>query len=284
MDGAKSQTGQRLAALLCRGLSCAVPASRALILGDLHLGASGEQVERAFHAFLASVPAPGDDLVIIGDLFDFWFEYRHVIPRRPFKTLSALHNARERGVRITIVGGNHDRWGSDFLIEDLGIAFFAAGEAELELVGRRVYVHHGDGIAEQHWSSNLLHWITRRRGTIAVFRALHPDVGFWIADRLSGTLADTTRDGAVLDRATAAQERWARAFLARRPDVDLIVLGHTHRPALVEVGTRWYLNPGAFLDGGRYAVLTASGVAPQRFSGAAPTGSEAPPPQGSLES
>jgi len=274
VEKGKSQTGQRLASPQSPGLSCAVPASRALIVGDLHLGASGADVERAFHAFLATVPEPGDDVLIIGDLFDFWFEYRHVIPRRPFKTLSALHNARERGVRITMVGGNHDRWGSDFLIGDLGIEFFPSGEAELELAGRRVYVHHGDGIAEQHWSSDLLHWITRQRATIAFFRALHPDVGFWIADRLSGTLADATKDRAVLDRAAAAQERWARALLERRSDVDVAVLGHTHRPALVDLGGRWYVNPGAFLDDGRYAVLTATGVAPARFTAAATRESE----------
>jgi len=196
-----------------------------------------------------------------------------VIPRQPFKTLSALHNARERGVRIVMVGGNHDRWGSDFLIDDLRIEFFQSGEADLELAGRRVYVHHGDGLSEQHWSSDLLHWITRQRGTIAFFRALHPDVGFWIADRLSGTLADTTKDRVVLDRAAAAQEQWARALLARRPEVDVVVLGHTHRPALIDLGGRWYVNPGAFLDGGRYAVLTPTGISPARFTETAPTGS-----------
>jgi UDP-2,3-diacylglucosamine hydrolase len=235
-------------------------------------------VRRDFHAFLATVPAPGDHLLIIGDLFDFWFEYRRVIPREPFKTLSALLAARERGVHITIVGGNHDRWGGDFLSSDLGIAFFADGEAELELFGRRVYVHHGDGIGEQHWSSHLLHWITRRRGAIALFRAIHPDVGFWLADRLAGVLANSTKDESAFDRAAAAQEAWARAFLDRRPEIDVVVLGHTHRSALVELGARWYLNPGAFFDGGRYAVLTDEGLAAERFTvdGARESRSRAP--------
>lgn len=222
-------------------------------------------MQRDFHAFLATVPAPGDQLVIIGDLFDFWFEYGRVIPRAQFTTLSALFTARERGVEIAIVGGNHDRWGGDFFSSELGIAFFDAGEAELQLAGKRVYIHHGDGVGEQRWTSDLLHWITRRRATIALFRALHPDLGFWLADRLASVLADTTRDESIAQRAAAAQEAWARAVLERRPELDLVVAGHTHRGALVALGKRWYVNPGAFLDEGRYVVLTEDGPVPQRF-------------------
>lgn len=244
-----------------------MPDARAIVVSDPHLGASGEQVEREFHAFLAEVPQSGDDLLINGDLFDFWFEYRRVIPRRPFRTLVALREARERGVSIAIVGGNHDRWGGTFFSEELDIPFHGTGHAEVVLAGRPTYVHHGDGIAEQHWSSRLLHRVTRHAATVALFRALHPDVGFWIADRLSGTLADSTKEDAVLERAARAQEQWAAALLARRADVDLVVLGHTHHPALVRFARGTYLNPGAFLDEGRYAIVTPEGITLERFSG-----------------
>src|SRR5881397_4247417 len=68
-----------------------------------------------------------------------------VIPRRHFGTVAKLHALRARGVPITFVGGNHDRWGGDFLIHDLGIAFHP-GEAELDVAGRRAFVAHGDGL------------------------------------------------------------------------------------------------------------------------------------------
>src|SRR5204863_306805 len=134
-----------------------------------------------------------------GDLFDFWFEYGAVIPRRHFATVAKLHALRAKGVAITLVGGNHDRWGGDFLTEDLGIGFHG-GEAEILVAGRRAFVAHGDGLTEQHWSAKLMHRVTRHPVTVRVFRALHPDLGFWIAHRLSGTLADHTRDSAVLAR------------------------------------------------------------------------------------
>ena len=194
-----------------------------------------------------------------------WFEYRAVIPRRHFTTVAKLQAARARGVPITFVGGNHDRWGGDFLARDLEIAYFP-GEAEVELAGRRALVAHGDGLTEQHWSAKLMHRVTRHPITIRAFRALHPDLGFWIAHQLSRKLADNTRDRAVLDRAEQAQARYAAQLLERRPELQLVILAHTHRPALVRLPNgRAYVNPGAFLDGGRYAVVTNDGVELKTF-------------------
>ena len=242
----------------------AVP-SRVLVVADAHLGQVPPAVESAFHRFLEAVPDLGEALLINGDLFDFWFEYGAVIPRRHFATVAKLHALRAKGVTITLVGGNHDRWGGDFLTEDLGIGFHG-GEAEILVAGRRAFVAHGDGLTEQHWSAKLMHRVTRHPATVRVFRALHPDLGFWIAHRLSGTLADSTRDPAVLDRAARAQAQYAEDLLRRRPDLGLVILAHTHRPALAELGNgRAYLNPGAFLDGYRYAVVTANNVELKAF-------------------
>ena len=111
-----------------------------------------------------------------------------------------------------------------------------------------------------------MHRVTRHPVTIAVFRALHPSVGFWIADKLSGHLADSTKDKAVLDRAARAQSEYAKSLFERRGELGLIVLAHTHRPALEQLpGGRAYLNPGAWLDGGRYAIVTNDRVELRQF-------------------
>lgn len=229
-------------------------------MADAHLGQVPESVATAFHRFLDTVPQPGDELVVNGDLFDFWFEYGSVVPRRHLATVMKLAGLVQRGIPVTFLGGNHDRWGGDFLRRDMGIGYYA-GAAELVLAGRRALVVHGDGLTEQHWSGALLHWLLRQPVTIALFRMLHPAIGFWIADRLSGTLADSTKDTAVLDRAATAQAAYAHALLERRRELSLVVMAHTHRARLEHVdGGRAYLNPGAFLDGGKYAVITPAGV------------------------
>jgi UDP-2,3-diacylglucosamine hydrolase len=236
-------------------------------VADAHLGQVPESVARAFHSFLDTVPQPGDELVVNGDLFDFWFEYGSAVPRRHLGTVMKLAGLVQRGIPVTFLGGNHDRWGGDFLRRDMGIGYHR-GAAELVLAGRRALVVHGDGLTEQHWSGALLHWLLRQPVTIALFRLLHPAVGFWIADRLSGTLADSTKDKAVLDRAEAAQAAYARALLEQRTELSLVVMAHTHRPRLDHVADgRAYLNPGAFLDGGRYAVITSTSVELKTFAG-----------------
>ena len=245
-----------------------MPASplRCIVVADAHLGQAPPAVATAFHTFLDRVVHPADELLINGDLFDFWFEYGTVIPRRHFATVAKLRALVSRGTRVTFIGGNHDRWGGDFLRTDLGISYHS-GKAEIALAGRPALAVHGDGLTEQHWSGALTHWILRQRATVAVFRTLHPTIGFWIADKLSGTLADNTRDQAVLDRAEAAQADYARTLLERRPELALVVMAHTHRARLEWLpGGRAYLNPGAFLDGGRYAIVTGDAIELCRFA------------------
>jgi UDP-2,3-diacylglucosamine hydrolase len=239
-----------------------------VVVGDAHLGAVPEHVEEAMLEFLERVPTLGDALLVNGDLFDFWFAWRRAIPRGGFRVASALTQLARR-CPVHMTGGNHDRWGDSFWDRDAGIAFGAEG-VRLTVGGLTTLAVHGDGLAEQHWGARLMHRITRSRVTIAAFRSLPPDFGFWLVDHLSGKLADSTRDAAVLDRAAAAQAAWADARMREEPSLGLLILGHTHRPALKEVGAnRWYLNPGAWLDGLRYAVANKQGVELRQFSDSA---------------
>lgn len=240
-------------------------ADTAVILADAHLGRAPRGTDTALHAFLRSVPDVAGELVIAGDLFDFWFEYRTVIPRRAFRTLAALARVREAGVAVTVVGGNHDRWGGAFWREELDAAFYPEG-VTLDLAGRRVHVHHGDGLEERHLGARLVHRATRIRPAVAAFRWIHPDVGWRIARVLSGQLADRPRPEPEIAASADAQARYAEAWLAAHEDVQVLVLAHTHRAALHEWDGRWYVNPGAWMDGRTFAVLDPTGVRLRRFA------------------
>ena len=232
----------------------------AVIVADAHLGHSPDSAsDRAFNSFLESVPAMGNHLVINGDLFDFWFEYRAVIPRSAFSTLAALAAIQKRGVRLTFVGGNHDRWGGRFWQEEMGGEYFRES-GEVTLGGHRSLVHHGDGLASEHLGGALMHRITRNPVTAWTFRLIHPDLGFWVVKKMSRVLGQKTRDGAVLNEAAQAQSRLARRMLEERPDIDLVVLGHTHRQAMEEVADgRWYVNSGGWMEDQCFAVVTSDG-------------------------
>jgi UDP-2,3-diacylglucosamine hydrolase len=242
-----------------------VPPSRVVVVADAHLGQVPAAVATAFHRFLDAVPDLGDALLINGDVFDFWYEYKTAVFQKHFATLAKLHALAATGLPITFIGGNHDRWGGEFLRRGVGLGYHRSS-VELELAGRRALVAHGDGLSEQHWMAALTHRLLQHPATAAVFGAIHPTIGSWIADKLSGTLADRTRDPAMVARVARAQAEYAGTLLRRRPDLQIVVLAHTHMPAL-ETGAdgRVYLNPGAFLDGGRYAVVTREEVEMKRF-------------------
>lgn len=231
-----------------------------MVVGDAHLGSADLRDEAAFHELLDAVPSIGTRLIVMGDIFDFWFEYNAVIPRRPFRTLTKLAVLKDKGIAIEAFGGNHDRWGSTFITDDMGIPFHADG-ADLVLAGRKAWGHHGDGLAEQKLGGKLIHRITRSRITQSVFKALHPDFGFRLADRLSGGLAESNKTPEAMEAASAAQESFARAWLDTHPDLGLMLLAHTHRQKLVEAQPgRFYLNAGQWMVDRHYAVIGAEKI------------------------
>ena len=237
---------------------------RLVIVGDAHLGAAPTRSEGALLEFLEAIPSLGDCLLITGDLFDFWFAYRRAIPRRGFAVASALATLRHK-VPIAMVGGNHDRWGDSFWDRECDIRF-SGDSLQFQVDSWRVEALHGDGVAEVRWTPRMLHRITRHPLASAVFRSLPPDLGMGLVDRMSGQLADSTRSQEALNQAAAAQQHWAEEHLRDHANVDLLVMGHTHRATVSEINQgRWYVNPGAWLDGHQYAIASPDGIHLERF-------------------
>ena len=236
-----------------------------VVVSDAHLGVAPPAVEEALLEFLDAVPTLGDCLLVNGDLFDFWFTYSRAIPRRGFHVAAALARLRRR-IPIVMVGGNHDRWDSYFWERDLGLRF-ERNRAAFEVGGRKVLAVHGDGLAEPRWQARLIHTLIQHPATAAVYRLLHPDLGFRLVELLSPMLGDHTIDEAKLLRAAARQREWAERLLADETSLGLVIMGHTHHSVVAEPSPgRQYLNPGAWFDGLRYAIATESGAELRTFA------------------
>jgi UDP-2,3-diacylglucosamine hydrolase len=261
-------TGLRLRSAKGVSIFGAVLGHSLVIVSDAHLGVASSAVEEALLEFLDAVPTLGDCLLINGDLFDFWFTYSRVIPRRGFHVAAALTRLRRR-LPIVMVGGNHDRWDSGFWQRDLGVEFNPL-RATFRLGRRMVTAIHGDGLAEPRWQARLIHRVIQHPVTAAVYRLLHPDLGLRLVDRLSPILGDHTVDETKLARAAARQRAWAERLLANEPQIGLLIMAHTHQAVLSTSATgRQYLNPGAWFDGFRYAVATESSAELCSFTPAA---------------
>ena len=246
-----------------------MPGQTLVVVSDAHLGVTPPAVEEALLAFLEAVPTLGDSLLVNGDLFDFWFSYSRVVPRRGFLVAAALARLARR-LPVLMVGGNHDRWGGDLWSRDLGLRFDPY-RLSFTLGHLRVAAIHGDGLTEPRRRAMLLHRMINHPATSAVYRALHPDLGFRLVEMLSPRLGDDSADESKLEAAAAEQRAWAAKLLAREPELGMVIMGHTHRAELSRTpagGT--YLNPGAWFDGLRYAIATEDGAELRQFSPAAP--------------
>jgi UDP-2,3-diacylglucosamine hydrolase len=240
-----------------------------VVVADAHLGYAPPPVEAALLEFLDAVPSLGDALLVNGDLFEFWFAYATALPRHAFRVAAALA-ALHRRVPILMVGGNHDRWGLEFWEHDLGIRWHR-DRLEFSVGSRLALALHGDGITSTRGRTRLLHRLVATRAASAVYRALHPELGFPLVHRLSARLGEHGLSGPSVDTAAARQRAWAERRLAEEPSLGLVVMGHTHRAAAVEVAPgRHYLNPGAWFDGLRYAVVTPRTVELRQFTPSAP--------------
>jgi UDP-2,3-diacylglucosamine hydrolase len=225
------------------------------ILSDAHVGveAIGGDTERALLAFLDS--RRDGSLVINGDLFDFWFEWRTVIPRAGFRILAALATLRERGVPVLWVAGNHDCWGGEILRHDVGVEYHV-GPWEGSLAGWRTRIEHGDGLrGREDRGYRAIRPILRHPWAVRAFRLLPAD---W-ASRLASGSSNASRTYRARDKGAGL-----RAVAAARLDApgapELIVFGHSHMPALEHIGAGVYANAGTWIDS-TYLVVTPEKIA-----------------------
>jgi UDP-2,3-diacylglucosamine hydrolase len=224
------------------------------IASDQHLGAISRSKELSFIRFLEHVGTEGRSLLLVGDLFDFWFEYGPVVPGKPFRTLAALAELVDAGIPVTLMGGNHDAWGGRFLREEVGVAFYP-DQLRTEIGGRSALVAHGDGVGRGDLKYRALKAVLRSRATIGAFRMIHPEVGLWLARLASTTESKIENDSAAAGRARFIEE-WARSRLMAEPELKLVICGHSHVPAIVEVAPgRYYLNAGDWVRHDTYITI-----------------------------
>lgn len=246
-----------------------VPGETLVVVSDAHLGYAPPAVEAALLEFLDAVPSLGDALLVNGDLFEFWFAYRRVVPRHAFRIAAALTGLARR-LPVYMVGGNHDRWGLEFWDREAGVRY-GRDRLEFGAAGRRVLAIHGDGLRHPRRLTRLMQRLVSGRTASLAYRALHPEIGFPLVHRLSARLGEHGLRGPAVEAAAAGQRAWAEERLAADRSIDLLVLGHTHRAALVEVAPgRHYLNPGAWFDQRRYALVQRDGVELRQFTPSAP--------------
>lgn len=235
------------------------------VFSDAHLSATTAATERSVLEFLVHVRGSGRSLVINGDLFDFWFEWRTVVPRAHFRVLAALSDVVSAGVDVLYVAGNHDCWGGDVLRTEVGVRY-VQGPWEGEIAGWRASVDHGDGLRpREDRGYRMLRRVLRHPLAIAAFRLIPPDLGTRIA---AGSSSASRRHGAH-DEGSGLREIALRR-LETSPATDLVMFAHSHVAALERApGGGVYANAGGWMSAPTFLVVTPERIELRRWTGSA---------------
>ena len=247
-------------------LSSGGPLRRPIIFfSDAHLGLGSREEDRRKEervvAFLRSVARTAEHIFIVGDLFDYWFEYRSVVPKGHVRLLGALAEIRDLGVGITYVVGNHDFWMRDYFSEEFGIEV-CLDPIERVLYGKKFLIDHGDGLLRHDTGYRILKAVLRSPVAIFLFSLVHPDITGWFARWSSRTSRQHT--GKKVYEGNDMVE-FARRKI--REGADAVVMGHNHRSHIERFEGGTYVNLGDWIDEYTYAVFNGSRITLRRFRG-----------------
>jgi len=221
-------------------------------ISDVHLGENFPEREklklRKLTSFLQMVAEKGQQLFIVGDLFDFWFEYKHAIPKDNFQIILQLANLHKQGIQLNYISGNHDHWMGDFLSREAGFRIFK-DQTDVVIDDKKVHIIHGDGLAKNDGGYRILKRILRNRLNIFLYRLIPPDIGIPLAKYVSGKSRGHTqkrpREDFLDDYRNYGHSKLQAGF-------DAVIMAHTHVPEEIAYPEGLYLNTGDWIENFSY--------------------------------
>lgn len=237
-----------------------------LFVSDMHFGrgiASAERdKENALISCLEAHEDCVDHLYLVGDVFDGYLEYRHLVPKGFVRFQALLARWTDQGIPVTYLLGNHDPWHRDYFSTELGVRLVSE---TLDTTHNDVHLHlaHGDAQASTHRLFRWIRPVLRHPTALRLYQACLPaDLGLGLARRVSDMLHDDTPDPSVIE---GLQEH-ARTRL-HRDETDVVVMGHSHHPALRAWPEGVYVNTGNWYEKRTFARLTKDDISLVRWNG-----------------
>ncbi len=225
-----------------------------LFISDIHLGLQSKEIERKKERllvkFLELAKDEAKELFIVGDLFDYWFEYKRVYQKGFFRTLTALQDITEAGVKLHYFIGNHDFMHHDFFKEQIG-AIVYDNPIERVLNDKKFFIGHGDGLVKNDTGYNILKKIMRNKMLQNLYSWIHPDIGIGIASSTSKSSREHTakKDYGEIDGLfDAARNKIDAGF-------DFVIFGHLHQRQYEQYKNGSYINLGSWLDAPCYGIF-----------------------------
>lgn len=239
-------------------------------LSDFHLGAPNHEAslirEKKVVQFLESVKSTAAAIFIVGDIFDFWFEYKKVIPKGFTRLLGKLAELSDAGVSITVFTGNHDLWMDGYFERELNIQVYHEPQ-QFKWNDKQFLIGHGDGLGPGDYGYKFLKKIFTNSICKRLFRLLHPDLGIGLANYFSRKSKEKT--GSSDDHFLGEENEWLIVYckeVLKKTHFDYFIFGHRHFPIDFSLSNKSrYINLGDWIKNFTYAEFDGEDVQLKKF-------------------
>ncbi len=242
-----------------------VPGKKIFFLSDFHLGAPNAAAslerEKRVCRFLDSIKQEAAEIFIVGDLFDFWFEYRQVVPKGYVRILGKLAELTDSGIKVHFFVGNHDMWMHNYFQQELNIPVYFEPR-EFEFNGKKFLLGHGDGLGPGDKGYKAMKKVFRNPACQWLFGILPPYIGIGLANYFSRK--SRAKTGMVDEVFLGEDEEWLIIYskeVLAKTHFDFFVFGHRHLPIDVALNERSrYINLGEWIKFNSYAVFDGTNL------------------------
>lgn len=238
---------------------------------DFHLGVPtfGQSLEREKRVcrWLDSIKGDAAEIYLVGDIFDFWYEYRYTVPKGQVRLLGKIAEITDSGIPVHFFVGNHDLWMKDYFTQELNVSIHHHPITRT-YNGKVFYIGHGDALGPGDKGYKFLRKIFASRLCQWLFSRLHPNLAFYIARRSSKRSRVITGDSD--EKFLGAENEWLYLFsrdYLKTHQVDYFIFGHRHLPLDLDVeGKARYINLGEWIQYNTYAVFDGEKLELRKFT------------------
>jgi UDP-2,3-diacylglucosamine hydrolase len=232
---------------------------------DVHLGAPNAEASRVREIrllnFLDSIKTDAAVIFIVGDLFDFWYEYKHVVPKGYVRILGKLASLTDAGIEIHFFVGNHDMWMKNYFQQELNIKVYFEPR-EFEFAGKKFFIGHGDGLGPGDNGYKFLKKIFRNPVCRFMFGMLPPVIGIGLANFFSRKSREAVEEHEQVY--LGADKEWLMIYsreILQHVKYDYFIFGHRHVPIMEKLTDEsTYINLGDWVRHFTYAVFDGNSL------------------------
>jgi UDP-2,3-diacylglucosamine hydrolase len=227
-------------------------------VSDCHFGVpnSSDSLlrEKLLVKWLDSIKEKANYIILLGDVFDFWFEYKHVVPRGYTRLFGKFAELSDMGIKFIYFTGNHDLWVKNYFVDEFNFEMVRSSQTYL-INGKKVFIGHGDGIGPKDVGYKIMKWLFDARFNRWVYSRLHPNFAFWLALFVS---SKSRAANGNMDEIYHGEEKERLLQFARKTllieHFDYFIFGHRHLALEIEIAPNSkYINTGEWIKSFSFA-------------------------------